>query len=71
VPVIVSAAVPANRAYIADFSRANLWTYQGITLRLMDSHDDLFRFNVVALIVEERIQMAWAQPKALVRAALA
>ena len=71
VPVVVSAAVPANRAYVGDFSRANLWVYQGITLRLTDSYSDYFRYNAVAAIVEERIMMDFYQPKALVKAALA
>lgn len=65
VPVVVSNAMPANSFLLGDWSQgAQLYVREGVTIRVSESHANLFIQNGVAVLAEERYALGISRPKA-------
>ena len=68
VPVIETTAIEAGDFLLGNFSMAaTLWDRQQASIRVSDSHQDLFTRNGVAILGEERVALAVQRPKAFVK----
>lgn len=66
VPVVVSNALINNDFIVGDFTQAaSLYTREGFSVRISDSHANLFVQNGVAILGEERAAFGVELPKAL------
>lgn len=65
VPVVVSNAMPANSFLLGDWTQgAQLYVREGVTIRVSESHGNLFIQNGVAVLAEERYALGISRPKA-------
>lgn len=69
-PRIVTEAVPAGTAIVADWRFAALWDRQQATVSVTDSHADFFIRNLVAVLAELRAAFGVIRPAAFVIADL-
>ena len=68
VPVIVSNAVNAGDFIMGDWSMgATLYQREGISVRISESHNDLFVKNGVVILAEERVAFGIELPKAFAK----
>ena len=68
VPVIVSNAMTADNFVIGDWAMgAKLYEREDVTVRVSESHADLFIENAVAVLAEERYTMAVTRPLAFTK----
>ncbi|MCK9251007.1 MAG: phage major capsid protein [Solirubrobacteraceae bacterium] len=63
-PVRITPVVPAGSPIIGDFSQAQLYLREGITVNASDSHADFFRRNLIALLAEMRAGFGVRRPQA-------
>jgi HK97 family phage major capsid protein len=65
VPVIVSNAIAADTFLLGDWTMgAKLYVREGVSVRVSESHADLFVQNGVAILAEERMALGVNAPKA-------
>lgn len=69
-PRIVTEAVPAGTAIVADWRFAALWDREQTTISVTDSHADFFIRNLVAILAEMRAAFGVIRPSAFVIADL-
>lgn len=66
--VVPTPAIAAGTSLIGAFDiGCTLWTYEGFTLRVTDSHSDWFTKNLLAILGEQREIFAIYFPKAFVK----
>jgi len=72
VPVIVSNAITAGEFILGDWTLgATLYQREGISVRVSESHADLFIKNGVAILAEERVAFGIELPKAYTKGTFA
>jgi len=65
VPVIVTNAIAVGTFLVGDWTMgAKLYSREGVTIRVSESHADLFIKNAVVILAEERMALAVNRPKA-------
>ena len=68
VPVIVSNAIAANTFLLGDWTMgAKLYVREGVSVRVSESHAELFVQNGVAILAEERLALGVNRPKSFCR----
>lgn len=68
VPVVVTNAMPVNNFLLGDWSMgAVLYDRESITIRVSESHNNLFIENGVAVLAEERYTLGIPLPKAFTK----
>lgn len=69
VPAVRTRAVTSGSAYVAAWKLAcTLFDRQDVTIKIGDQHVDYFIRNLVALLAEKRIGLAWHRPALIVKA---
>lgn len=68
-PAVRTRAVASGKAYVGDFRiGATLFDRQQTTIRVGDQHSDYFTRNLVVVLAEKRIGIAWHRPDLIVKA---
>lgn len=70
-PVVESEVLERGTAWVGDFTKAVLYDRQQASIAVTDSHDNFFIRNLVAILAETRVALAFLQPAAFVRVELA
>ena len=66
VPVVVSNALTGNDFLVGDFTQAaSLYTREGFSVRISESHANLFVENGIAILGEERAAFGIELPKGI------
>jgi HK97 family phage major capsid protein len=66
-PVVESFAMPVGRFMVGAFSMAaTVFSREGTTVAISDSHEDFFARNMIAIRAEERLALAIFRPKSFV-----
>lgn len=69
-PVVESEVLERGTAWVGDFTKAVLYDRQQASIAVTDSHDNFFIRNLVAILAETRVALAFLQPAAFVRVEL-
>ncbi|WP_369183323.1 phage major capsid protein [Streptomyces sp. Y1] len=70
--VVSTVAIAQGTALVGGFRQgATLWSRQGITVLMTDSHADFFTANTLVILAEFRANLAVYQPKAFVKVTFA
>lgn len=69
-PVVESEVLERGQAYVGDWSKAVLYDRQQASIAVTDSHDNFFIRNLVAILAETRVALAFIQPSAFVEVEL-
>lgn len=68
-PAVRTRAVTSGKAYVGDFRIAStLFDRQETTIRVGDQHSDYFTRNLVVVLAEKRVGIAWHRPDLVVKA---
>jgi HK97 family phage major capsid protein len=68
VPVIETTAINAGEFLVGNFNlAASLWDREQSTIRVSESHNDLFVKNGIVILAEERVALTVYRPKAFVK----
>jgi HK97 family phage major capsid protein len=68
VPVIETTAINAGEFLVGNFNlAASLWDRNQSTIRVSESHNDLFVKNGIVILAEERVALTVYRPKAFVK----
>jgi HK97 family phage major capsid protein len=72
VPVIETTAINSGEFLVGNFDlAASLWDRQQSTIRVSESHNDLFVKNGIVILAEERVALTVYRPKAFVKGSFA
>lgn len=66
-PVVITPAIAENTALVGDFRQAILWSREGISMYMTDSHADFFLRNVLVILMEMRAALGILDPQAFVK----
>lgn len=69
-PVVESEVLSQGTAWVGDFTKAVLYDRQQASIAVTDSHDNFFIRNLVAILAETRVALAFLQPAAFVQVTL-
>ena len=66
-PVVITPVIAQNTALVGDFRQAILWSREGISMYMTDSHADFFIRNVLVILMEMRAALGILDPRAFVK----
>jgi hypothetical protein len=70
VPVVVTTAIAPGTGLVGAFAQAaQLWDLEEGNIRVSDQHSDNFTKNLLTILAEERVGVAWYRPEAFVEVA--
>ena len=69
-PVVESEVLERGSAWVGDFTKAVLYDRQQASIAVTDSHANFFVRNLVAILAETRVALAFLQPAAFVQVEL-
>lgn len=69
-PVVESEVLARGTAWVGDFTKAVLYDRQQASIAVTDSHENFFVRNLVAILAETRVALAFIQPAAFVQVEL-
>lgn len=69
-PVVESEVLSRGTAWVGDFTKAVLYDRQQASIAVTDSHANFFVRNLVAILAETRVALAFIQPAAFVQVEL-
>ena len=69
-PVVESEVLDRGQAWVGDFTKAVIYDRQQASIAVTDSHANFFVRNLVAILAETRLALAFIQPAAFVQVEL-